>query len=226
MAREQQPADALGAVVAALSVERLSTYLQVCNGSRSAAVELYVWNARVGGAFWEALGLVEVALRNALDARLRIRHARLQRAGDWLDDPLGELHQHARADIATARRRLRRKGRESRHGQVIAELPFGFCRFLLAKQYASTLWPDLASAFPHAPNRSLHTVEDPVARLHEFRNRLAHHEPVDRYPLAERHGDLSTVVGYIDPVVGVWVAGRSRVFDVLAQRPNPSEGDG
>lgn len=219
MALEQQPAASFRAVVAALSAERLSTYVQACGGEQAAAIELYVWNTRVGGAFWETLGLVEVVLRNALDARLKVRHARLQRGGDWLDDPAGELHQHARADIATARRRVRTKRKQLRHGQVIAELPFGFWRFLLARQYASTLWPDLASAFPHAPNRSLRTVENPVARLHEFRNRLAHHEPVHAYPLDERHNDLLTVVGYTDPLVADWIAGQSRVLNVLAQRP-------
>jgi hypothetical protein len=84
------------------------------------------------------------------------------------------------------------------------------------------LWPDLASVFPHAPNRSLRTVENPVARLHEFRNRLAHQEPVHAYPLSARHEDLLTVLGYIDPLVADWVATRSRVPAVLAQRPATS----
>jgi hypothetical protein len=218
---QQQPAE-LKAMVAALSAERLSTYLYACHGDQAEAIELYVWNTRVGGAFWETLGLVEVVLRNALDARLSLRHARLQRRGEWLDDPAEELHQHARADIATARGRVRVKRKQARHGQVIAELPFGFWRFLLARQYASTLWPDLASVFPHAPNRSLRTVENPVARLHEFRNRLAHQEPVHAYPLPARHEDLLTVLGYIDPLVADWVAAQSRVPAVLAQRPATS----
>jgi hypothetical protein len=222
LAPEQQPAEPGWAVVAALPAERLSTYLAACGGDQTAALELYVWNTRVGGAFWETLGLVEVVLRNALDQRLAARHTRLQRPGSWLDDPAGELHQHARADIATARRRVRVKRKTPRHGQVIAELPFGFWRFLLARQYASTLWPDLASTFPHAPNRSLRTVENPVARLHEFRNRLAHHEPVLAYPLEERHDELLTVVGYIDPLVADWIAAHSRVPQVLAERPAPS----
>ncbi|GGQ47929.1 hypothetical protein ACFFKE_08505 [Streptomyces mutabilis] len=49
-------------------------------------------------------------------------------------------------------------------GKVIAELSFGFWRFLLARQYKTNLWPDLAGAFPYAPNRALTTVEDPVKR--------------------------------------------------------------
>jgi hypothetical protein len=40
------------------------------------------------------------------------------------------------------------------------------------------LWPDLASGFPYAPDRELGTVEGPLARLHVFRNRLAHHQRV------------------------------------------------
>lgn len=189
MGADQQSVDPFQPVADALSAERLGTHLQASGGEPATALALYRWNVRVGGAFWETIGLVEVVLRNALDKLLAARHARLQRPGDWLDDPACELHQHARADIATARRRVRAKRKTPRHGQVIAELAFGFWRFLLAKQYTSTLWPDLASAFPHAPNRSLRTVESPVARLHVFRNRLAHHEPVLAYPLHERYAD-------------------------------------
>ena len=47
------------------------------------------------------------------------------------------------------------------------------------------LWPDLASGFPHTPDRQLGTIEDPLARLHVFRNRLAHHQRVVE-PRAQR----------------------------------------
>jgi hypothetical protein len=79
-----QPGNALPAVPAALSVERMSTYLYACNGSQADAVALYVWNLRASGAFWETLDVVEVVLRNALDQRLATRHTRLRRVGSWL----------------------------------------------------------------------------------------------------------------------------------------------
>lgn len=70
-------------------------------------------------------------------------------------------------------------------GQVISELSFGFRRFLLARRYQGQLWPDLATGFPHTPSRRRQLVEDPVVRLHEFRNRLAHHQRVVSEPERE-----------------------------------------
>ncbi len=96
---------------------------------------------------------------------------------------------------------------------------FGFWRFLLARQYKTSLWPDLAGAFPHAPNRALSTVEEPVKRLHKFRNRIAHHEGIWHLRLEDRQADIQTVLGFIAPAAAAWVADASRLSDVIARRP-------
>lgn len=165
-----------------LSRERLSTYIAARGGNLDGAIALYAWNSEITGAFWEHLGYVEVALRNTLDARLTARHTRLNRPGTWLDDPARELTTRARTDIATARARVKAKGKAAIHGQVLSELSFGFWRFLVSKTYSGRFWPDLASGFPHAPSRALTTIETPVRELHVFRNRLAHPSASGRSP--------------------------------------------
>jgi hypothetical protein len=72
------------------------------------------------------------------------------------------------------------------------------------------LWPDLASGFPHAPDRQLGTIEGPLARLHVFRNRLAHHQRVWSHAPDERYEDLLALAGYIDPALPGWIAATSR----------------
>src|SRR5450759_3943773 len=99
------------------SAERLSTYLAHCDGDFAAAVELYRWNSAITAAFWEPIGHLEVALRNTLDDRLAARHQRLDRPGSWLDDPEQELSDRARLDIASARDRVRQKGKRASDGQ-------------------------------------------------------------------------------------------------------------
>ena len=163
---DPHPSPTSRALVEHLSGERLSTYLAACDGNLDAAVALYAWNSQVTGAFWEHLGHVEVTLRNTLDARLTDRHDRLGRPGTWLDDHARELTERARTDIATARARVKAKGKTAVHGQVLSELSFGSWR-LVSKTYSGRFWPDLASGFPHAPNRALTTIETPAraARL-------------------------------------------------------------
>ncbi|MBZ9644319.1 hypothetical protein [Streptomyces sp. PSKA30] len=68
------------------------------------------------------------------------------------------------------------------------------------------------------PTRALTLVEDPV-QAPQLRNRIAHHEGIWRLPLEARRDDLHTVLGFIDPAAATWVAGASRIDDVLAQRP-------
>jgi hypothetical protein len=168
---------------------RFIGYLQHCGGSEAAALELYRWNNATSAAMWEVLGYFEIALRNALAARMSDRHRRQRRRGSWLDDPLRELDWNARDDIAKARNRVVRKSKTPGDGQTIAELGLGFWRYLLARRYSSNLWPDLAGAFPNAPDRARETVELPVIGLHEFRNRLAHHERIWTEPIRELHAE-------------------------------------
>lgn len=206
-------------IVPLLSRDRLEPYLHTCGNDLAATLRLYAWNTAITGAFWETLGHFEVLLRNVIDRKMIERHVRLGRRDDWLDDPAGELSAHAQGKVADARMCVRRKGKPMSHGQIISELPFGFWRFLLARQHQSTLWPDLASAFPHAPNRALRTVELPVKRLHEFRNRIAHHERIWAMPLDRHYYELLGVLGFVDPAVRSWVDGASRVQEVLRERP-------
>ncbi len=213
-------------VVEAISQPRMAAYQAHCGGDRDHALELYAWNAQVSAAFWETLGYLEVILRNALVTQLQQRHHLKRNPGhSWLDDLRRELDQRARDDIATARGRVHTKGKAPSDGQTIAELGFGFWRYLLASRYATTLWPDLASAFPNAPSRSRTTIEAPVKALHVFRNRLAHHEPVWNKHLVARQHDIHTVLDAIDPVLKAWVTKNCRISAVLQgctfTRPHP-----
>jgi hypothetical protein len=47
------------------------------------------------------------------------------------------------------------------------------------------LWSDLVGGVSHAPDRQRGTVGSPLARLHVFRNRLAHHQRVWSHALEE-----------------------------------------
>lgn len=200
-----------------LGRERLSPYLAQC-GSFDAGVALYRWNAAVGAAFWPSLGHVEVAMRNAMSDGLAARHERLGRAGSWFDDPASELDSRMRGHIAAARGRVAKHGKRLTDDQTISELGFGFWRFLITRR-RTILWPDLVGAFPGAPDRRRETVEEPVARLHELRNRIAHHQRIWNRDLAARYADVLLVAGYLDADLPAWIARDCRVPALLRARP-------
>jgi hypothetical protein len=201
-----------------ISKARLSTYLNECGGELQAALHLYAWNTSVSAAFWEPLAHLEVSLRNAMSTALAVRESSGGIAGSWLDDVGRDLDRRARTDIAVARRRVRSKGKQPSDEQTISELGFGFWRFLITRRHTA-LWPDLASAFPGAPDRRRETVEEPVARLHELRNRIAHHQRIWNRDLAARYADVLLVAGFLDAGLPAWIARGCRVPVLLRARP-------
>ena len=57
-------------LIAAFSPERMGTYHEAVSGDHDKAALLYVWNAKVGAAFYGPLQAVEVTLRNAMHREL------------------------------------------------------------------------------------------------------------------------------------------------------------
>lgn len=211
-----------------LTPERLRSYLAACGDDLGRALELYDWNARVGAAFYEDIGRMEVVFRNALDLSL-VAHGKAQGwPTAWYERAdlfPGRHGRQALEDIATARRRATRGGRAETHGKVVAELSFGFWRYLCIKPYLTSLWvPALASAFanhPEAgdPRRVREDVEDRIQRVQFLRNRVAHHEPIHQRDLQSDRRSLLEVSGWISPDTHAWISGTSRSELVLGERP-------
>ena len=61
----------LTAVTDHITGARLTPYLLVTGSDLSAALRLYRWNIELAGAMYEALGIAEIFLRNAIDTQLR-----------------------------------------------------------------------------------------------------------------------------------------------------------
>lgn len=206
-------------VAVALSTERLVPYLRAAAGELDKALRLYEWNLAVSGGLYEALGILEVVLRNALGTQLAAHHGTL--AGQWYDDPLGVLSDLAHEDIAAARRRVRKLWRPETPGRVVAELSFGFWKFLLAKRYEATLWTGyLRHAFPNLQPQSRVVVYRSLDELHTVRNRIAHHEPIHSRDLTADTLTIYRLLDWIDADVRAWAVSLSRLQPLIAARPN------
>jgi hypothetical protein len=176
-----------------LTPDRLRSYLASCGQDLDRALTLYEWNLTASSAVMQTTAMVEVIVRNALDARLVSRATR-RGSASWLD--VVPLDARGYADIDRARFRAAWNGRSAlTHGKVIAELNFGFWRYLTAQRYHASLWvPALHDAFPGGHEdlrRRRREVEQHLANLMLVRNRAAHHEPIHRRNLDR---DLDTAV--------------------------------
>lgn len=191
-------------------------------------MRLYQWNTELSAAFWESLGHLEVALRNAIDHQMSARHFAKGRPGHWIYDDARELgrghgkgaakHAHPYADIDTAIKRVRKNRMPTDPGQIISEISFGFWHQMVSKGQM-VLWPDLAGAFPYMKGRGQRTVADKVESLRALRNRIGHHHRIWSLDVAAKYSELLALAGYISPQLASWIDDRSRVRELLARRP-------
>lgn len=95
-----------------LTSERLSSYLQASGQDLDGAFDLYEWNMRASAAVMTTCAMVEVLVRNALDAEGRAWAARRHSGSSWFD--AAPLDRQGRSDVAKARARATRGGRTKR----------------------------------------------------------------------------------------------------------------
>ncbi|GAB09561.1 hypothetical protein GOARA_043_00360 [Gordonia araii NBRC 100433] len=215
-----------------LSEPRLAVYLTTAQGDRACALELYEWNARLSAGFAHDLAHLEVGLRNAYD-RVLATHLTLPRhwtaCGNQVFAPVMRTRRRGRhgkvsVDInAKPRAALDRAIREAGGpnalpGKVIAQLTFGFWRYLTSAAHETTLWrPALHHAFP--PGTARPEVDTRIGRLHALRNRVAHHEPLLALNTSSLHHDLLHVAALLDNQLGDHISASSAVPTLLTQRP-------
>ena len=194
-----------------------ASYLDETGGDHDAAVALYIWNARISAAAFEALHHVEVLLRNSVDAQFTPVNPAAPPEKTWLDDP-EVLTEAARKRVRETTARVSRDGKRPTRGRVVAGLSFGFWRALFDKKYSQLWVSHLHCAFP-AGTGDRAEVALLMSNLVPFRNRLAHHETIVRRPIGEHHSEMLALAGLIDPAARAWIEDLSRVETVLHERP-------
>lgn len=210
-----------------LSAPRYAVYLTEIRDDPERALALYEWNAQLAAAVFRDLAHVEIALRNAYDAALTAwssGQAHWTAPGTPLFAPLYRTRGTSRTDVnARSRAALDRArhdagGPEAPPGKVVAELMFGFWRYLSSAAHEKTLWvPYLNRGFQ--PGTSRKVVDGAVGRLHNVRNRVAHHEHLLHTDVAGRLADCVQVAALIDPDIALHLAATSRVPELLSGRP-------
>ncbi len=168
--------------VEVMSPSRINRYLYACGGNTRKAMMLYRKNMLLTQELFTVVGCFEICLRNAIDALIS-----KTRGDDWLrdsalpsgvfDSPKCKLTQE---NILEAMRKLP----VYNHNKLVAELGFGFWRFMFAQNQFNATGRVLLQVFPSKPKSSAQMqlnqtyVFNRLAELNQLRNRMAHHEPI------------------------------------------------
>jgi hypothetical protein len=142
--------------------------------------------------------MLEVALRNVVDRRLTTK-----RGPGWMDDDKTLPIKYQSDCVAKAREQLTRAGKAATHGQMVAELNFGFWGSLFGRR-SHHLWQDLRPIFQTGGiQRSSIALQ--LDDFRALRNRVAHYEPILALPLAQRYADITTLTGWLSPSAAAWI---------------------
>ncbi|GAA0217381.1 hypothetical protein QOZ96_002646 [Brevundimonas nasdae] len=213
----------LAALRAALSETRFDTYLTAAGYHVDHAVGLYLYNARLAKALLYPLHMVEVVLRNGIDALLVEKYG-----ADWPREMAFRALLPAvgvqAIDTAITRIEDDKKARASRE-QIVAALTFDFWSNLFRPDYDRPLWQvHLRRVLPHlAPGLTRADVQILVREINRLRNRVAHHEPVLGLDLNALHKSILDMIAARDPEAADWTRHHSTLGLALRSRPTRAQ---
>lgn len=229
MAQSQEPITYDGTLLQALdttlSRSRLSPYLLLADNDAVYAHQLYLWNARLAKSFLYPLGVVEVAVRNAMHNALSTAFG----TPEWVISP--NLHYtyfspQTLASHGSSKGRLinAKNGAIPTPDEMVAGLNFDFWSNILRPEYAP-MWQignALRDTFPlMRPTPDLAQARLSIADVNHFRNRIAHHEPIHHLDIRAKMDLLQAVMGFICKDTAAWMKKCSTVMQTFRAAPSP-----
>ncbi|WP_343702127.1 hypothetical protein [Chitinophaga sp.] len=166
-----------------MSPHRMARYLNATGGDTKKAMTLYRLNLRASQELFTIISCFEVALRNAIDS-----HYLPIWGNNWLRDAArtGGVLTNPKCgktpDIVN--NAVEKLKRNYSHPALIAEMDFGFWRYMFARHQFSAFRKTLLAIFPAKPVSSPAVSYDSnfvftgLEKINGIRNRIAHHEPI------------------------------------------------
>lgn len=168
-----------------ISTARVSRYYNACSGNTKKAMTLYRLNLRLSQELLTVISCFEVALRNAVN-----NHCLSLLGSDWLRNGASNGNGgifdngHCQQIAKNINDAVRKLNSNYSHNKLVAELGFGFWRYMFAQHQYTATGRNLLNIFPAKPTSTPaiqynHTyVFNQLAKINNIRNRIAHHEPI------------------------------------------------
>ncbi len=166
-----------------MSSIRINRYLVACSGNTRKAMTLYRRNLQLSQELFTVISCFEIALRNTID-----KHYLKHLGQDWLwaaAAPGGVFDNSGCAILAqTIIEEVRKLNHTYTHDKLVAELGFGFWRYLFSPHQYRAGGQNLLSIFKAKPQSTpaiqynAAFIFNELAKVNKLRNRIAHHEPI------------------------------------------------
>lgn len=162
---------------------RLNRYLVACGNNTRKAMTLYRKNLKLSQEVFTVLSCFEVALRNAIDKHYTPIHG-----NNWLRDAaaIGGFYDNPQNHNTklVINDAIAKLGASFNHYKLVAELGFGFWRYMFVDRQYRAAGNTLLRIFPSRPTSTPiynynHTyIFNQLKTINNLRNRIAHHEPI------------------------------------------------
>lgn len=191
------------------------------NDEDPSALDLYVWNAQLSGAFLAPLHICEVVIRNAISDALEPKYGPRWPWAPGFEQslPSPQVGYNPRQDLFNARRNA------NTIGKVIPELKFVFWQRMFTSRHDMRLWdghllrvmPGLDATQPVSALRK--SIYDDLDEIRALRNRIAHHEPIFNRPLSNDFDRVARLIRYRSDEAANWMLAHQTVQSMLAAKP-------
>jgi hypothetical protein len=201
---------------ALFSTERFNTYEKIAQQYGKDPVELYLLNAQVSASFHFPLHICEIMLRNSIDYAISA-----VLTNDWHTNLRFQhmLDQYYRGKLIDSINKNANSKGYTPKGKVIAELTLGFWVNLLSNKYAHIWTHNFYSCFINYkvshplstnPVNALNALHNQLKTLNNFRNRIAHYEPIVNNNLLAEYARILNIIEYIDTNCAKWVQAKQQ----------------
>ncbi|RYE35935.1 MAG: CAAX protease [Sphingobacteriaceae bacterium] len=209
---------------------RMNRYLLACGGSSRKAMTLYRKNLQLTQELFTIISCFEVALRNVIDKKCTNSFGI-----DWLKNgvKVGGIFDNQKCRLTKQNiNDAITKLPSYNHFKLVAELGFGFWRYMFAKNQYNATNKILLQVFPSKPTSTPALQYDnkyvfnQLAKLNDIRNRMAHHEPICFLPgqpikdtnyVREHYQLILQLFGWMQIDEGTLLYGLDHIVKVCAE---------
>ncbi|RQM36403.1 Abi family protein [Erwinia psidii] len=221
MAESQVPYDYAGneaGIIGNLSKERFAPYLKNAGFNTQYAFSLYLYNARLSKSFLYPLHILEVTLRNRMSEIFSVYFDE-----KWFDH--SSFRSGLSAESMDALDRGIRRAKKPNKEDIISTLTFDFWSNLFRPEYDRFVWQtNMQNLLPNI-SMTRKDFEKTVRDINDFRNRIAHYEPIHKMNLSQMHVNILNALQWLSTETSLWVKHHSTVNECLRMKPSP-KGDG
>ena len=189
-------------------------------------IERYIYNLKLSEAFYPALSLLEITLRNKICNAIEKLICK-----DWLINELkiqNILENKEYQKLLDSANKIKKAGKTITNDRLVSEMTLGFWIHLCTKSYKPKLWDKkgfFELVFPNYNNngqlRKIAPIQNNLLAILRLRNRIFHHEIIinGKQTPQEQYQIIADMLHLLSNEAELLLQKISRFNDIIKQKP-------